>query len=62
VFNMKRSQNGFNFVLYMPVSHRWITGLSIKNLSHLVLVGCDFHSLILSDNLNGRGVDWMHLL
>jgi hypothetical protein len=30
---------------------------SNKNLSHLVLIGRDFHPLILSDNLNGHGAD-----
>jgi hypothetical protein len=33
-----------------------------KNLSHIVLIGCDFHSLVLSDNLNRCGADWMHLM
>jgi hypothetical protein len=50
------------FVLYTLVSRQWITELSSKNLSHLVLIGRDFHSLVLSDNLNGCEADWMHLL
>jgi hypothetical protein len=50
------------FVLYMLVSHRWVTEFSSKNHSHLVLIGRDLHPLVLSDNLNGRGADWMHLL
>jgi hypothetical protein len=50
------------FVLYMLVSHRWIIVLSSKNLSHLILIGRDFHPLVLNDNLNRRGADWMHLL
>jgi hypothetical protein len=33
-----------------------------KNPSHLVLIGHDLHSLVLSDNLNGCRVDWMHIL
>jgi hypothetical protein len=49
-------------VFYMLISRRWITELSSKNLSHLVLIGRDFHPLVLSDNLNGRGVNWMYLL
>jgi hypothetical protein len=50
------------FVLYTLVSHRWVTELSLKNPSHLILIGSDFHPLVLSDNRNGRRVDWMHLL
>jgi hypothetical protein len=50
------------FILYTLVSHQWVTELSSKNSSHLALIGHDFHSLLLSDNLNGRGADWMHLL
>jgi hypothetical protein len=52
------------FVLYTLVSRWWVTGVSSiqKNPSHLVLIGHDFHPLVLSDNLNGRGADWMHLL
>jgi hypothetical protein len=50
------------FVLYTLVSCQWVTELSSKNHSHLVLIGCDFHPLVLSDNLNGREADWMHIL
>jgi hypothetical protein len=50
------------FVLYTLISHRWVTEISLKNLSHLVLIGHDFHPLVLSDNLNERGADWMYLL
>jgi hypothetical protein len=65
------------FVLYTLVSRRltilmarnFLTSLcnlrflkSNKNPSHLVLIGRDFHHLVLSGNLNGRGVDWMHIL
>jgi hypothetical protein len=50
------------FVLYTLVSRRWLTELSLKNSSHLVLIGRDLHPLVLSDNLNGREVNWMHLL
>jgi hypothetical protein len=35
---------------------------SNKNVSHLVLIGRDFHLLVWSDSLNGRGADWMYLL
>jgi hypothetical protein len=62
VFNIKRSLYYFNFFLvYADISSvdNWAFN---KNLSHLFLVSCDFHSLVLSDNLNGRGADWMHLL
>jgi hypothetical protein len=50
------------FVFYTLVSHRWVTELSSKNHSHLVLIGRNFHPLVLSDNLNGREADWMYLL
>jgi hypothetical protein len=33
----------------------------LQNPSHLVLIGHDFHPLVLSDNLNRHGADWMHL-
>jgi hypothetical protein len=49
-------------VLYTLVSRRWVTEFSSKNPSHLVLIGRGVHPLVLSDNLNGRGADWMHLL
>jgi hypothetical protein len=32
---------------------------SNKNPSHLVSIGCDFHPLVLGDNMNGRGADVM---
>jgi hypothetical protein len=50
------------FILYTLVSRRWVAELFSKNHSHLVLIGHDLHPLVLSDNLNLRGVDWMHLL
>jgi hypothetical protein len=51
------------FILYTLVSHRWVSEFSSiqKNHAHLVLIDRDFHLLVLSDNLNGRGADWMHL-
>jgi hypothetical protein len=49
-------------VLYTLVPRRWVIELSSKNPSHLVLIGRDFHHLVLSDSRNGRGADWMHLL
>jgi hypothetical protein len=45
------------FVLYTLISHRWVTELSSKNHSHHVLIGHDFHPLVLSDNQNRRGAD-----
>jgi hypothetical protein len=33
-----------------------------KNPSHTTLIDHGFHPLVLSDNLNGCGVNWMHLL
>jgi hypothetical protein len=62
VFNMKRSPYDFNFDLaYDGISSvgNWPF---LKNPSHLALIGRDFYPLVLSDNLNGRGADWMHLL
>jgi hypothetical protein len=62
VFNMKKPLYDFNFCLvYAAISSvdNWAFN---KNLSHIVLIGCDFHSLVLSDNLNRRGADWMHFL
>jgi hypothetical protein len=50
------------FVLYMLASRRWVAELYSKKHSYLVLIGCDLHPLVLSDNLNGREADWMHLL
>jgi hypothetical protein len=50
------------FVLYTLVSRRWVTELSSKNPSHTALIDHDFHPLVLGDNLNGCGVNWMHLL
>jgi hypothetical protein len=50
------------FVLYTLISYRWVAGLSLKKYSHHVLICRDLHPLVLSDNLNGRGAEWMHLL
>jgi hypothetical protein len=50
------------FILYTLVSHRWVAEFFSKNSSHLILIGHDIHPLVLSDNMNGRGADWMHLL
>jgi hypothetical protein len=51
------------FVFYTLKFLGWITGLlSIeKNPSYLVLSGHDFHRLVVSDDLNGRGADCVHL-
>jgi hypothetical protein len=69
---MKRSPYFFNFCLvYADVMGLTILMATLfptlmgnlgflksnKNLSHLVLIGRDFHPLILSDNLNGHGTD-----
>jgi hypothetical protein len=50
------------FILYTLVSRQWVAELFKKNLSHLVLISHDLHPLVLSDNLNGHGAHWMHLL
>jgi hypothetical protein len=50
------------FVLYTLISRQWVIDLFSKNPSHLVLIDRDFHPLVRSDNLNGCGANWMHLL
>jgi hypothetical protein len=63
VFNMKRSPYGFNFCLLcveISLVDNW-TSFNKKNPSYLVLPYHDFHSLVVSDDLNGRGADCVHL-
>jgi hypothetical protein len=63
VFNMKRSPNGFNFYLLcveISLVDNW-TSFNQKNPSYLVLTCHDFHPLVVSDDLNGREVDCVHL-
>jgi 3-dehydroquinate dehydratase len=63
VFNMKRSHYGFNFCLLgieiSLVDNR--TSFNRKNHSYLVLSYHDFHPLVVSDDLNERGADCVHL-
>jgi hypothetical protein len=63
VFNMKRSPYGFNFCLLCVeislVDNR--TSFNRKNPSYLVLSYHDFHPLVVSDDLNGCGADYVHL-
>jgi hypothetical protein len=63
VFNIKRSPYGFNFCLICVeislVDNR--TYFNRKNVSYLVLTCHDFHPLVVSDDLNERGVDCVHL-
>jgi hypothetical protein len=63
VFNMKRSPYGFNFyrlcVEISLVDNQ--TSFNRKNPSYLVLSCHNFHPLVASDNLNGRGADYVHL-
>jgi hypothetical protein len=63
VFNMKRSPYDFNFyLLYVEISLvDNQTSFNQKNLSYLVLTCHDFHHLVVSDDLNGRGADCVHL-
>jgi hypothetical protein len=51
------------FVFYALKFLWWITRLhSIeKNPSYLVFIYHDFHPLVVSDDLNGRGADYVHL-
>jgi hypothetical protein len=77
VFNIKRSHYVFNFYLVhagiasvdYTYGNTFSTSLgnlgflqSNKNHSHIVLIDRDIHHLVLSDNLNGRGADWLHIL
>jgi hypothetical protein len=51
------------FILYTLVSPQWVTEFFFsKNPSHFALIDYDIHPLVLSDNLNRCGADWMHLL
>jgi hypothetical protein len=63
VFNMKRSPYGFNFCLpcvKISLVDNW-TSFNKKDPSYLVLACHDFHPLVVSDDLNGRGADCVHL-
>jgi hypothetical protein len=63
VFNLKRSPYGFNFFLLCDeislLDNR--TSFNQKNPSYLVLSCHDFHPLVVSDDLNGRGADCVHI-
>jgi hypothetical protein len=63
VFNMKRSSYGFNFcLLYVKISLvDNQTSFNQKNPSYLVLPYHDFHPLLVSGDLNGRGANCVHL-
>jgi hypothetical protein len=60
---MKRSPYDFNFyLLYVEISLvDNQTSFNQKNLSYLILTCHDFHPLVVSDDLNGRGADYVHL-
>jgi hypothetical protein len=63
VFNMKRSPYDFNFCLLcvkISLVDNW-TSFNRKNPSYLVLTCHDFRPLAVSDDLNGRGADCVHL-
>jgi hypothetical protein len=63
VFKMKRSYYDFNFCfLCVEISlvDNW-TSFNQKNPSYLVLPCHDSHPLVVSDDLNGREVDCVHL-
>jgi hypothetical protein len=50
------------FVFYVLKFLWWIIGLpSIKKPSYVVLPYHDFHPLVVSDDLNERGADCVHL-
>jgi hypothetical protein len=63
VFNMKRSPYDFNFYLLCDeislVDNR--TSFHRKNPPYLVLPCHDFYPLVVSDDMNGRGADCVHL-
>jgi hypothetical protein len=63
VFNIKTSSYDFNFCLLCVeislVDNQ--TSFNRKNPSYLVLSCHDFHPLVVSDDLNRRGADCVHL-
>jgi hypothetical protein len=62
VFNMKRSPHSFNFCLLcveISLVDNW-TSSNRKNPSCLVLTCHDLHPLVVSDDLNERGVDCVY--
>jgi hypothetical protein len=64
VFNMKRSPYDFNFCLLcveISLVDNW-TSFNRKNPSYFVFPYHDFHLLVVSDDLNGRGVDCLQSL
>jgi hypothetical protein len=63
VFNIKRSLYDFNFYLLCDKisSGDYQTSFNQKNSSYLVLTCYDFHSLMVNDDLKGRGADCVHL-
>jgi hypothetical protein len=63
VFNIKRLLYGFNFCLLcveISLVDNW-TSFNRKNPLYLVLPYHDFHPLVVSDDLNGRRADCVHL-
>jgi hypothetical protein len=63
VFNIKRSPYNFNFYLLcveISLVDNW-TSFNRKKPSYLVLPCHDFHPLVVSDDLNGRGANCVHL-
>jgi hypothetical protein len=63
VFNMKRSSYCFNFCLLcieIPLVDNW-TSFNQKNLSYLIVSCHNFHSLMVSGDLNGREADCVQL-
>jgi hypothetical protein len=63
VFNMKRSPFDFNFcLLCFKISLvDNCTSFNQKNPSYLILTCHDFRPLVVSDDLNRRGADCVHL-
>jgi hypothetical protein len=62
VFNIKRLPYNFNFCLIdagISSVDNWAFN---KNLLYFILIDYYFHPLVLSNNLNRRGVDWMYFL
>jgi hypothetical protein len=63
VFNIKRSLYDFNFCLLCVkifLVDNW-TSFNQKNSSYLVLTCHDFHPLVVSDDLNECGADYVYL-
>jgi hypothetical protein len=60
--NVQRLEHSASILSTIKASlvHNW-TSFNQKNPSYLVLTCHDFYPLVVSDDLNGRGADCVHL-